>query len=265
MSESNVQVLSGFKLSTAEPSGADFGDSPLRNFWLTGMGYEVRGGTSQRGNPWQRVYFRGNDIEVLETDGSAYPFPTAEISIFYSDPARTPKRREGAGTNDWEVLCESIRDFYGDKEDAIDDLWGGPVQGEGAQPGKPGKRFRMEKVMTLLRVPPNDSNKQYHDEQTLAWKVVEVEGMARLSGTAPASSSANGSTASASDGDALQAHVLNLADGKTEEAFYAAALDDSTVLATPSLVTPITERSFIASMVALNRLTKDSDGLLHKV
>lgn len=260
MSEGNV-VPAGFRPSTAPPSGADYGDSPLRDFWGRGSGFSVRGGVGAKGRAWQRVGFQFTELQVLETDGSVYPFPTAEISIFYSDPAQTPKRREGQGTNDWEALCESMRDLYGDSPDAIDNLFGGQTFGEGSQPPKPGTWQHWTKVPTLLRVGPNDSNNTWHDETVLAWKVVEVDGVASTGGgTTPA-----GTPAPTQQGNALVDHVLDLAEGKTEEAFYAAALDDSTVLATPSIVTPITDRTFIANMVQLGKLTKDSNGLLHRV
>ena len=255
-----------FKPSTAEPSGPEFGESPLRDFWSTGAGYEVKGGTATTGNPWQRVYFRGivGPGDVLECI-EVYPLPSSEISIFYSDPARTPKRRSGQGTNEWEVFSESIRAFYGDRPDALDDLFGGQVVGEGTMPTKPGKRMRMIMTLSAINVSPKACqckipNDKWHDEQKLAWRVVEVEGMSAVSadGAIP-------NTPAATSGTDLQTYVLNLADGKDQATFYAAALDDAKVLGNPGLVVQLSERAFIDQMVQLGQLTQDEKGVLHIV
>lgn len=242
-----------FRPSISEPSGAEFGDSPLLDFWAIGAGYEVKGGTSQKGNPWQRVHFRGIIEEVIAST-DVYPLPTCDISIMYSAPERTPKRRPGQGTNEWETFSESLRKIYGDKEaGALDDIWGGLVSGDGSQPEKPGKKYHMKRVDTLLRVGPNDTNNQWHDEMKPAWQVVEVVGVG---------SSETGGTPQQ---NGIQEYVLGLADGKTEDAFHAAALDDAQVVSNPGLVTMLSNREFVPSMKQLGILSQDENGVLHRV
>ncbi len=239
--------------STAEPTGPDYGESPLRDFWSTGAGYEVKGGTTKKGGKWQRVYFRGIDVQVLEST-VVYPLPTSEISIFYAAPTITPRRRVGQGTNDWEAFSESIRKILGDVPNTLDILFGGQVVGEGSQPEKPGKRLRLKMVPTLLRVAPNDSDSKWHDETVLAWTVAEVEGVTSETASPPATPSFS-----------LQAYVLNLADGKDEAGFYQAAMDDSKVLSNPGLVAQLSDRVFLSQMVQLGQLSQDEKGVIHLV
>lgn len=275
VSENNeVEIDPGLQLSIDEPSGADFGDTPLQDFWCVGAGYEVKGGKSRSGkSDWMRVYFRGVQVEVLESS-TPYPFDTSEVSIFYSDPKRTPKRREGKGTNDWEALGESIRQ-YGLK---LDDVMGSRVNGpEGTMPEKMGMKIRLKRVPTLLNVPPDTDAAEkivvgdpadpaalaeqgrlmkYHDALAPAWKVVEIDGLAN-----------NGSTpgVAISTQVNLMDYVLGLADGKSEPEFYNTALDDPEVMKNPSLITQLTERTFVQQMKDLGRLTQDPDTTLHKV
>lgn len=284
-----TNITGAFQLSVDEPSGAEYGDSPLLDFWAVGAGYEVKGGTSAKGRAWQRVYFKGVDVEVLEAT-DVYPYPTSEVSIFYSDPTKTPKRKPGEGTNDWEALCESLRLLYGPEKaaEAINDLWGGPVVGEGTAPTKPGRRHRMKRVPTRMRVGPNAEKAaellaagdqagattfgKWHDEVVLGWRVVEVDGIGKLewndegdlgkAGTIAGSS--NGAGSSAPGGISTAQYVLNLADGKTEPEFNAAATDDDVVMADPGLITQLSDHTWLNNMLQVGILTKDANGVLHK-
>ncbi len=255
-------VIPGFRPSVAEPSGQGFGDSPLLDSWQTGAGYYVKGGIGKSGKPWQRVYFRGIDVEPLEVvNNETYPFATAEMSIFYSDPEQTARRMPGQGINDWVALCDSLKDFYDEDQwdTMLEDCFGSPVSGdEGVMPDTMGKKFRLKKVPTLLRVGPNETNSRWHDEITLAYKVVEIDGMVSKNAGSNGTGAVNGA-----GGVDLQTHVLSLADGRTVDDFYSAAMNDSRVMENPSLVTSISQKTFVNAMVQQNKLTQDADGTLH--
>lgn len=265
MSETEFVVPADFRPSTAEPSGADRGDTPLTDFWCVGNGYEVKGGRSAPnarnpvGRTWMRVHFRGNDVEPIASE-VPYPYPTAEFGLFYNDPKENSKARPGQGTSDWDAYCQSIRSIYGeDKEDYLDDLWGGRVEKDDTQSAKPGRRMHLVKLPTMLRVGPNDSNSKWHDEVVPAWKVVEIEGVGVLDQAGdPNAVHSNGAQASVVD---INKYVLNLANGKTEDAFNAAATDDPVVMRNPGLMTQIADRTFLTNMVMLGALSKDAAGV----
>jgi len=63
----------------------------------------------------------------------------------------------------------------------------------------------------------------------------------------------------------FDAHLVAIADGKDEKAFNAAALADEKVRLNPSVVTAITERKLLDTLVVAGRLTRDAEGVLHKV
>lgn len=260
------QSLAGFQVSFDAPSGDDFGDSPLLEFRGRGHGYEIKGGMSKGTppRPWQRVVFKFIEVEAIQTKEDIYPFPTAELSIFYNDPTKQPKRREGQGISEWEALSESIRTIYGDAvAGALDDMFGGVAIGDGAQPVKSGKTMHWRRNPKLLRVGPNTSSDieewktKWHDELVPAWQILEVEGV----GSIMVESGAPGTDSGAD----LLNHILDLADGKTAEAFYTAALDDQQVMQNPSVVSSLTSRVFIGNMQAAGKLSQDPDGTLHKL
>jgi hypothetical protein len=267
---SQVQDLGAdFEISTDAPSGARFGDTPLADFRATGAGWYVKGGMSRAQKPWQRVYLKAIDVGVLELmpDSEPYDFPTAEISIFYSDPKKRPERAAGQGTNEWEILSESLRNLYGDKVPTdekgnpislITACFGPRLMGENDPSEANGAVFRMKRVPSLLNVPPNDSNPKYHDEMALAWQVVEIEGVGSLMVDANAE---NGTGPGA--GTILE-KVFTLMEGKKAAQFYEAALDDAEVMTNAGLVTQLTERTFLSQMKSLGMITEDDEGVLHK-
>lgn len=274
MSESTEEFdASNLPLSFDEPSGADYGDSPLIDFEGDGVGYYVKGGKSAKGRVWMRVNMRFNDIRVYDAV-EVYPHPTAEISMFYSAPEETRRKKPGMGTSEWEILSESLRRIYGERyNEGLDDMFGGRVPNETAQAEKPGKRIRMSRQDSLVNVPgrtPDELAKmledgvitkeqqtswlKYHDELKPAWVFTEVKGVG---------SSAVGGGQAASADDLMQ-HVLTLADGKEEKAFYEVAMDDQRVMGNPGLLLQLTNRTFVQQMKDLKMITQDDAGVLHK-
>lgn len=270
---SGEETLPLFQPSFAEPSGSGFGDSPLLEFWGDGAGWEVKGGMSKSTppRPWQRIYFRHANVEVLDTL-ELWPHPTAEISLFYSDPKSSAKRREGEGTNPWEIFSESISKFFSRNDpELLNKMYGGQVMGEGSQPEKPGLRLHWKKVPALQRVGPNPEKAEeaqkagdplfgtymkWHDELVPSWMIVEIEGMGSGAVASP-------STSGGSSGPSTQQKVLKLADGKSEEDFYKAALDDPEILANEGLKSMLVGRTFISGMKQAGVLTVDELGVIH--
>lgn len=81
------------------------------------------------------------------------------------------------------------------------------------------------------------------------WQIAAVEGL--------------GSVADAEKD--FDEHLAGLADDKDEKGFYDAALSDEKVRRNPKVVTAITERKLLDTLLAANRLTRDAEGVLHKV
>lgn len=272
--QSRAEDVLGFKPSTKEASGAPRGDSPLVEFWGTGCGYYVTRGRTRTNREWIRIGFRFLDIEVIEAT-EVYPHPTADLSMFYSDPATTPRRKAGEGTDDWGAWSESTRAIYGDRDDVLDDLMGGqvPAQGEGRMPENPGRRQHWKRIPTLMRVGPKSEDwrdgepeewkTKWHDETVMAWRVLEVEGVGSY--TIEGQSVQSGANGAATGQMDLLQHVVDLADGKTDAAFHEVALDDPKVMQNPGLVDQLNQRQFVANMISMQRLSRDDSGVLHKI
>lgn len=245
-----------FVPSIDEPSGEGFGDTPLLDFWADGCGWQLRSGTSRAGNPWQRVNFKFTNLDVIEST-EPYIYPTGEVSLFYSDPARTPKKTPGQGTNDWEVWAESVRNFTDLPEgNPLDVLMGGRWRQPGDEANCPGMRMHWKKVDSLIRVGPDRDaaegtpEAEWRDVTRPAWQVVEIQGLA---GTASAG------------GTDIYTFLVGLADGKTEVEFKQAGLSDQQVMSKPEIVQKFTDNSIVSELEALGKITRAEDGKLHKV
>jgi hypothetical protein len=81
------------------------------------------------------------------------------------------------------------------------------------------------------------------------WKVVSVDGLGSVE---------------EKDAD-FNAFLVDLADGKTEPKFYEVALTDSKVTARPNIVEAITDRRLLDNLTEMGLLTRDAEGILHKV
>lgn len=254
--ESNVQEADlDFVPSSAEPTGKPFGETPLVDFWGTGAGYAVKSGTSRGrdgkpGRKWTRVEPHWKDVEVIEST-DVYPFDTAEIGFFYTDPQVQAKRQENKGTSDWEVLSESIRKFYGNDPECFLKLFGSRVfEGQDSQPT--GMRMHMKLVDSLLNVGPdpeadneNDRTK-WHDAIRPAWRVIEVQGL---------SGSSNGS---GNQANTAMSTLMGIANGKSPEEFYMQVLQNQELMGSmannPGLVEQLKNKTFVDMLKDLGRL-----------
>lgn len=224
------------KFSTAPPQG----QSPLIRFKGTLDSYERR--EAQRDNPdgtsRKSVYcdLKYRDLEVLEAT-EPYPFPTASISINYQPPSTS------FGNTRWDAFAKSLRNLLPEvaPEDRLDRLVG--------------QEQELHFGPATIRMPKVDEDGQpimgangrqiWENGEGQAWQVVSI----------------NGATGASDD---MFEYLAGLADGKTESQFYQAALQDQRVTSRTEIVTAITNREMLSTMLMAKQLTRDSEGLLHK-
>ena len=78
-----------------------------------------------------------------------------------------------------------------------------------------------------------------------AWQVVSVDGVAQP--------------------EDLTDYAASLAEGKTEQAWHQALMTDQKIISRPDVVTAITERKLLETLMMAGKISRDSEGLLHKV
>lgn len=242
--------MSDFNPSFEPPSGEFNNDIPVVEFWATGAGWQHKSGKSAKGNEWHRINFKFKEAEIVETT-EPFMFPVFEVSMFYSDPSRTPKRQEGQGTSEWEILSESIREYFPESTGGVgilNDLMGGQFVNPGDE--ITGRRQHWKRVESLIRVGPNQSNPEWHDEEMKCWKLVGIEGMKGSGGAG---------------GVDIYTYLADLADGKTSREFKTAALGDREVLSKPAIVGKFTEDTMVQELVDLEKVSRDAEDRLHKV
>lgn len=156
---------------------------------------------------------------------SPYPFPTAELQISHSDRSETR----------WAAMGDSILRVLG------------PEEGQDAE-NLAGKKQEWKMVPSPIRRPedPDNPRGNWVTADTDCWQVISVEGAEEA----------------AAD---LTSHLLDLADGKTDVQFQEAALADPKVMADPDTIGAITERTLLPALIAAKQLSRDAEGILHKV
>ena len=223
------------RLSTAEPSGG-FG-TPLLRFKGVLTSCPARKFTSYE-RERIAVDFQFSDVEVLESS-EPYPFPIAQISILYVNP------QTSGGQSEWASWCKAFRKIAGGP-DPDREVLVGHKQEWALLPATLRRPLTDEEGNPLL---DGNGKRVWGDVEDKAWQIVSVDGL--------------GSVEQA-DAD-FDSFIVDLADGKTEPAFYEAALTNSKVTARPNIVTAITERKLLAVLIESGRLTRDTEGVLHKV
>ena len=225
------------KPSVDRPSG---GDTPLRHFKgvLDSYGMEQR---EFQGRKYSIVEFNFKDLDVIDSE-EPYPFPIAIIRVGYAPPSQS------RGGNKWEALAASVRKLSPANPD-IDILIGKPQEWKR-------NPFRLRQALVDEDGQPvmEDDGKggqkqQWGDVDVPCWQVVSVDGL--------------GSTQQA-DQD-FDIFLVELADGKADKDFYEAALTNSQVTARPSVVTAITDRKLLDTLIQAGKLSRDEEGVLHKV
>lgn len=173
------------------------------------------------------------DTEVIETT-EPYPWPTIKVVMSYKPPS------ESRGGTKFEAMAGSVRRLGTDLESLI-----GLTQEWAVLPATV-----RSQIVDAEGEPKLDGNGKplWGDIQVGCWQIVSAEGL--------------GSTEEAeANFDDL---ILSLADGKTEKAFYTAALEEQSVRDRPEIVTSITDRTILQPLLDAGRLTKDDAGILHK-
>lgn len=222
------------KMSMERPSG---GDTPLRRFKGVLDSVRLDPRSSNDGRSYAVALFNFKDLEVLETV-EPFPFPIAIIGISYKPP------KLSRGGTKWDALAGSLRKLMPQNPDP--DLLVGKVQ-EWAQ-----TEYSLRSQLTDEEGNPlmDGNNKQlWGNVPTLCWTIISVEGLGSV----------------AEKDEDFNAFLVDLADGKTEPKFYEAALTDSKVTARPNIVEAITSRKLLSTLTEMGLLTRDAEGILHKV
>ena len=214
---------------------APVGQTPLRRFRGVLDNWE-KVQREYEGRKYEVVTFNFASLEVLETD-EVYPFPIAQLTITYAPPTQS------RGKTAWDALGSSIRKLTPDPD--IDALKG--KMQEWAQLPATLRKALVDEDGT----PQLDGNGRpvFGDQEGEAWQIVAVDGL--------------GNTEEADA--AFTAYLVGVADGKVERAFYEALLTDGKVTARPDVVTAITDRKLLDALLLTKQLTRDEEGVLHKV
>lgn len=225
--------------------------NPLRRFkGVMGKYNPVAG--SAGGRTWTNIEFPFTDVEVIESV-EPYLFPIATVTIKYTAPG--DRGRPGQG-NKWEVFAASMRQLMGAANADIDALVGKmqewamlpgilrlPLVDEDGQP-------KMEENPD--GTPVLDDNGQprqaWGDVVEPCWQVVALEGVGSVEEV----------------DTEFMAHLCELAEGKDERGFYEAAFASPQVTAKPEVVQAITDRKLLQTLLDAGRLTRDTQGILHK-
>ena len=226
-------MVQGFKPSIAAPSG---GESPLLRFKGTLAEYrgEEVARTDGKGS-FMVVVFNFGNVEVIESK-EPYPFPIAVIRMFYAPPETS------YGKSRWDALAGSIRKLVPDGD--LDALVG-KHQEWAVLPCMLNQRLMDAEGNVILKP---DGKATYGDVQGESWQVVSVDGIGSVEQV---------------DAD-FNDYLVALADGQTEAQFNERALTDQQVITKPTVVTALTDRVLIETLLTAGRLTRDAEGILHK-
>ena len=204
------------------------------------------------GRKYTIIEFNFTDVEVIEST-EPYLFPITSFGIGYSAPS--DRGRPGQG-NRWEVLSASLRKLLG-PENAELEVLKGKMQEWRQLPGVIRQALRDEDNNPVMMenadgdpVIGNDGQprQEWGDVTLPCWQIVALEGV--------------GSVAEVDT--EFMGLLCGLADGKDERGFYEAAFGDPKVTAKPDIVQAITDRKLLQTLLDAGRLTRGTDGVLHK-
>jgi hypothetical protein len=109
---------------------------------------------------------------------------------------------------------------------------------------KPLKGKRQEWAVLKGATRARDEQGKWGEAEVDLWKVISIEGVEKVD---------------------IAEHVIDLADGKSEAAFNEAAFTDDVVRAHPEIVSLITERKLLSTYIDAGLLSRDAEGVLHRV
>lgn len=220
----------GFKPSTAAPLGA----SPLRkfrgrlvSFEKVDRTFEPREGETGGPRISTSIKHSFDEVEPIEVT-EPYPFPIAYVSINYSDPARESNR----GGTRWDAWSGSMRRILGRAPD-YEELTG--------------------KYMTCFQGPAeirqqDPETKKWGMVEADCWQVESIEGLSAAAGSA---------------GDIME-YVAGLGNGKNEQELYEVLLTDSRARQNQDIVSAITSRKLVETLLASGKMVRNAEGILTK-
>ncbi len=203
------------------------------------------------GRQWTNIEFNFTDVDVLESL-DPYLFPIATLTVKYTKPGDKGKPGQG---NKWEVLAASLRKLLGNNADIRKLV---------------GKAQEWHLLPGILRLPlTDDEGNQVMMENDDGTPVIGDDGLPRQEWGDVAQGCwqlvALEGVGSVEEVDTeFMGHLCGLAEGKDERAFYEAAFCDPQVTAKPDVVQAITDRKLLQTLLDAGRLTRGSDGILHK-
>ena len=226
-------VESGFIPSIDKPAGL----SPLVRFRGVLDIFEARDRefTNEDGSVRQSrvIDFKFRELEVLEST-EVYAFPIATVSVGYAPPATS-----GGGSR-WEVLAGSIRN----KGLALPDL-----VGKGQEWYYTDAKVRQPVVdpdgNPVMEIRKGRSVQKWADQTAQAWQVVSIDGL--------------------SPQEDLTDYIVSVMDGKTESQLNQALMTDSKIIARPDIVTSLTDRKLLDTLLMAGKVSRDSEGVIHRV
>ena len=181
------------------------------------------------GNEYMSIVFNFVDLVVIDSV-EPYPFPIATLSISYSTSVETR----------WDALASSIKRVY-DSTPALEELVG-KVQEWAYMPVKLRKRL-------------DDGNWATVDDE--AWQLVSIDGVGAGVGTGTGASTATPTFD-------VDAHILDLLEGKNEQEFYQVFYQDVEIRKHPDLITAATERKLLTTLEEAGRIERDPQGIYHR-
>ncbi len=204
--------------------------NPLQEFKGTLKGIRQEEYTSQGENAKTRlrVHFDFIDVEVIKSL-EPYPFPITTISVGYADP-----KASNSETNRWAHLSKTLRKGTQgacQPSEVLDFIVG---------------KSQVWALATLpLRLPDDDGN--WADRDTECWTLKSIDGVDQDS-----------------DED-IMGYLADLADGKDDAGFNEALFKDTKVKTHPKIIESATDRSLLPALEAAKLVTRDDDGVWHKV
>ncbi len=200
--------------------------TPLRKFEAVLLDYvPTKHAAVEGGREYMTIVFNFVDVVVIESV-EPYPFPIAAISLPYSTSTETR----------WDAIASSIKDVFG-RTPALEELVG--------------KKQVWQYLPCTLRKRSEEG--VWSNQQDESWKLVSIE-----------DAGASASPAGTEPGFDIDAHILNLIDGKTEQDFYQVFYQDPKVRSHPELITAATERKLLGTLEEAGRVSRDSEGIWHR-
>lgn len=192
------------------------------------------------------LHFKGTLKEYIPKDqadasGRAFKvidFNFTDIEVIESvEPYAFPICTIGVGYSTtentrWDALAQSIKKQFG-RTPTLDEIVG---------------KQQEWKFAPAMLTKKDDATGLWSKEPTNAWQIVSIDGMG-----SPAQASAD-----------IDAHVLELLDGKSEQDFQQVFFVDPEIRKHPELIQQATNRELLPNLEAAGRAHRDDGGVWHK-